>query len=351
MENPLLRTSQEAVHVTRAGEWWGYKFSPLLATLYATAGVLETALWPLAPRLLLLLLSLTVGAIYVSILNDWTDREDDRIAGKTNRLMNKSARFVAIILTTCLSIGLGFGIYFWSLNPVISLFYLGSWMAYSMYSLPPFRLKIRGLGGVLADALGAHLFPQLLVVALVEHWAGQPLPPIWWLAIGSWALACGIRNILKHQLGDATADRQAGVRTLVTLQGERWAHRFGVGVMFPIECLGFAVLLILLGQVAPVVFLLLYSALETMRARLWGIRPAVLDPNQRIVLDEYYTIFFPLALLLTQAIRNPADAIILGLHLLLFGRHSLETAHEFQRLVIKAVRRLLGLPELTDLPK
>lgn len=333
----VLSTSLRFGKAARAGEWWGYKIAPLLATGYATVGLVNQSLWPLSPNLLLLVLSLTVGAIYVSVLNDWTDRTDDRIAGKANRLADKSELFVKTILTGCLVAGLGFGIYFWRLNSLSSLLYLGSWVAYSLYSLPPFRLKVRGLTGVLADALGAHAFPQLLVVSLVACWSEQAIPLSWWIAIGGWSVACGIRNILKHQLGDAVADKYAGVQTLVSRWGERRSYWLGVWVAFPVEVLAFGSMLILLGQGLPLLFLLFYLSLEWMRTRFWQIRPVILDPNQRILFDEYYTIFFPVALLITQCLRYPVDSYVLVFHGLLFGRHALDTTREAKRLLTSAL--------------
>ncbi|GAB3513263.1 hypothetical protein GCM10027341_55070 [Spirosoma knui] len=307
--------------------------APLLAVGYATVGVLNQPLWPLITDFLLLVLALTIGAVYVSVLNDWTDRTDDRMAGKRNRLVDKSLLFVQVLLGLCLAAGLGFTLYFWRLTPLSGLLYLGSWVAYSLYSLAPFRLKIRGLAGVLADALGAHVFPQLLIVSLVEHWANQPVPLTWWLAVCSWSIACGIRNILKHQLGDASADNRAGVRTLVSRWGWHRSHRLGAWVAFPVEVLAFGVMLAELGQAMPVLFLVFYGGLEALRVRFWRLWPVILDPNQRIVFDEYYSIFFPVALLLTQCLRYPADVAVLVLHSLLFGPHALATAREAKRLL------------------
>ncbi|WP_460981617.1 UbiA family prenyltransferase [Spirosoma fluminis] len=329
----ILQPSQRAISVTRAGEWWGYKMAPLLAVGYATVGVLNQPLWPLTAHFLLLVLALTVGAVFVSVLNDWTDLADDRMAGKTNRLVGKPLLFVQVLLALCLAAGLGFTVYFWRLYPLSGLLYLGSWVAYSLYSLAPVRLKIRGLAGILADALGAHVFPQLLIVSLVEHWVNQPVSLTWWVAVSSWSMACGIRNILKHQLGDASADDRAGVRTLVSRWGWRRAHRLGAWVAFPVEVLAFGVMLMALGQAMPILFLIFYWGLEALRARFWQIRPVILDPNQRIVFDEYYSIFFPVALLLTQCLRYPADGIVLVLHGLFFGAHALATAREAKRLL------------------
>jgi hypothetical protein len=303
----------------RVGDWWFYKFSPILATFYATAGLAGGPLLPLLGRLLVLLLSLVVGAVYVSIVNDWTDLADDAAGGKTNRLAGRSPRFIGLALGSCLLAGGGFGWYFWQFDRLSALLYLGSWVAYSLYSLPPARLKVCGLAGVLADAAGAHFFPLLLTVALASRWTSQAVPPAWWAAIGAWALASGIRNILWHQLADADADAQAGVDTFVRRRGVRLAQRLGQVVAFPVEVGAFGMVLLLLSQPLWAVALLgLYAGLEWCRWRIWGYRPAVLAPDSRLVLNDYYQFFFPLSLLLTQALRYPADGLVLVLHTGLF---------------------------------
>jgi hypothetical protein len=312
-----------ALDTARVGDWWFYKFSPILATFYATAALASGSLLPLLGRLLVLLLSLVVGAVYVSMVNDWTDLADDAAGGKANRLAGRSLRFIGLALGGCLVLGAGFGWYFWQLDRLSALLYLGSWVAYSLYSLPPARLKVRGLAGVLADAAGAHFFPLLLTVALASRWTGQAVAPAWWAAIGAWALASGIRNILWHQLADAEADDQAGVDTFVRRRGVRLAQRLGQWLAFPVEIGSFGMVLLLLGpgQLAWAVLLLgLYAGLEWCRWRIWGYRPAVLAPDSRLVLNDYYQFFFPLALLLAQALRYPADALVLVLHGVLFGR-------------------------------
>lgn len=317
----LRRMGAQINVLVRAREWWGYKFSPLLATAYATTYLTGASLWSLLPCLLILLLALTVGAVYVSLINDWTDRAIDRAAGKANRLADKSTTFVWSVLGLCLAIGLAFGYYFWTIAPAVSLWYSGAWIAYSLYSIPPFRLKTRSFAGVLADAAGAHLFPQLFTIALISHWVGHTVPDGWWWAIGVWSLACGIRNILWHVLSDVVADRQAGINTFVTHVGEVTAQRLGQWVIFPIEVTAFAVLLILLANPAALIALALYVIQEFMRRKLWNVRLYVLAPNQRIVLNEYYITYYPLAILLTQSARYPVDMAVLVLHLLLFGSH------------------------------
>nr|AGU10129.1 UbiA prenyltransferase family [uncultured organism] len=317
------RAAYTMFQMARASEWWAYKFAPILATAYATASFLRVPLWPRLPRLLLLLLALTVGATYVSLLNDWTDRADDAAAGKDNRLARQSGQAVAAALAGCAGIGLTIGIYFWRVSPLAAGLYLGAWVAYSLYSLPPLRLKMRSIWGLLADTAGAHFFPQLLTATLVSHWVGVVPLGLWLAAVSAWALGCGLRNILWHQLGDAANDAQAGVNTFVVRWGQRAGRRLAVAALL-LEAGGLLALLYLAQQPLAYLALALYGGMTLLRARVWR-QPLVIaqpQPGQHILLNEYYEVYYPLALLLGQALRYPADAGVLVLHSLLFGLHT-----------------------------
>lgn len=315
--------------VARVTEWWGYKFAPILATCFATALLINHSIWALTGRLLLLLLALTVAATYVSLLNDWTDRADDHAAGKTNRLAQVSAGRFAALLGSCVVAGAAFMAYFWSVGHQVCLLYLGTWVAYSLYSLPPIRLKGRGLAGVLADAAGAHLFPQLLATALVSAWSQQTLPPLWTGAVTTLALASGIRNIIWHQLSDAANDAQAGVRTFVTGRGTAPARRLAEWLAFPLELLALLTLLVISGRTLPVVFLGLYSGLVLVRGLHWNMTIVVANPGPQphIILNEFYEVFYPLALLVAAWQQNPTDGFALVWFLGLFAYSIWPTIH------------------------
>ncbi|HEX8206020.1 MAG TPA: hypothetical protein VF587_08185, partial [Solirubrobacteraceae bacterium] len=74
----------------RVGEWWEHKLAPMAGTAYASAFFAGTSLLDVGGALLLALLALAPGAAYVSLLNDLTDLETDRLAGKPNRLEGRS---------------------------------------------------------------------------------------------------------------------------------------------------------------------------------------------------------------------------------------------------------------------
>jgi 4-hydroxybenzoate polyprenyltransferase len=326
--------------MSRAAEWWEYKLIPIFATFYATALMLRvpvSALWPAA---LTLLVALVPGAVYVSVINDLTDREEDLAAGKINRVAGRNRAAIAAVLA--LSAGAGIALSWWWRHDVLLLsLYLGAWLAFSLYSLPPFRFKTRGFPGVLADASGAHLFPTLVGVTLAFRAAGRLVDTAWLLGAGLWALAYGVRGILWHQLSDVEQDRQAGVRTFAQRHSPELAARIGTYAAFPLELLALALLLWRIHDALPLLALALYALLATRRRARWHIDPVIVQPTARfqIVLQEYYDVFYPLSLLLASALQHRADVLALAAHLLLFPMRALQTAKDCVKLTRQHLRR------------
>ncbi|HVE69847.1 MAG TPA: UbiA family prenyltransferase [Thermoanaerobaculia bacterium] len=303
----------------RAGEWWEYKIAPALAVFYGTLWLVQTpvaASWRAAA---VLIIALAAEATYVSLLNDLTDRTDDRSAGKTLRPGSPVA----------LAVSLGVGawvVYLWRHDALLIAAYTGGWLAFSLYSLPPFRLKTRGFAGVLCDAAGAHLFPALTAVLL----ASRERDRFWLAAVAVWALASGVRNILWHQLRDRDADVRAHVGTFVVRHGVPSAIRVAAWCAFPAQLLALAVMLWRLSSVWPLVALVLYALLMALRPYRWGLRARVVAPEPRsfVVLNEYDEGYLPAALLFASALTHRADFIVLAMHLALFPRHTMQNVRE-----------------------
>ena len=182
----------------RAGEWWEYKLAPIAATGYATAAVAHVRPLAVAGRLALAVVALGIAAAFASVLNDLTDRAVDRRAGKPNRLEGRSARFCGVALAVPVVAGAGVAAVAWFHQPVILGLYGATYVAFVLYSVPPFRLKSRGAMGVVADATGEHLLPTVLAVAVVFDAAGRPLDLAWCTAVAGWALALGVREMTWH---------------------------------------------------------------------------------------------------------------------------------------------------------
>ena len=320
--------------IFRAGEWWDHKLVPLLAVFYGTAWIGRGSIASLSPQILILLAAIVPGAIYVSVINDLSDRADDAAAGKRNRMIGRpwpqSAAFVALPL----AIGLAF-LLLWRDRPPLMLAYLGAWISFSLYSLPPLRQKVRGVAGILADASGAHLFPSLVSLFLAAYAAGTRPDPIWIAAVAAWALAYGLRGIIWHQLADAAADRRAGVRTFAERLAPARAAAFAVRFVFPAELVALAAMLWRLETPLPSLFLLGYALLLLMRVHFTGERAVIVMPRSRswaMVLQEYYELFLPVSILLASAWLHPLDLAILAAHLLLFHRRAFGTLRQLRAL-------------------
>lgn len=319
--------------VSRAGEWWEYKLVPIAGVFYATAlylGIPISSLWPAA---LALLGALVPGAIYVSAVNDLADREEDEAAGKANRMAGRPLWQIVPMVALPVAAGLAFAFH-WRSDPPLLLAYLAAWIAFSLYSLRPIRLKARGLAGVIADASGAHLFPSLVAALLVFHQTGaQPDWP-WIAAVAAWGAGYGVRGILWHQLHDLANDRAAGVRTFAQRHGPERAAALAHYVAFPLEIAGLAALLWLMGSVAPPLALLVYFILVQRRISFWEMQVVLVRPRPRylIVMVDYYDVLLPLSVLIASALAHPADLIVIGVHLLLFPNRVRTVADEAWRL-------------------
>lgn len=279
-----------------------------------------------------ILLSLVPGAAYVSVINDITDGDEDVAAGKPNRMVGRSRGYAATLVAITAGAGLVF-CFLWRRDTLLLSFYLAAWLAFSLYSLPPFRWKTRGIFGVLCDASGAHLFPTLVAVTLTFRGADRPVSAPWLLTVGAWAFANGLRGILLHQLVDLEHDRHAGVRTFA-LRHPSIAARLGTFVVFPIEVAALIAMLWQMRNAWPVAALGGYVLLTILRVLQWRKNTVIVVPKPRamILLHEYHDAWLPLSVLLASALRHPLDFILMAVHLLVFPTRVLQVLKDAKAL-------------------
>jgi hypothetical protein len=239
-------------------------------------------------------------------------------------MAGRSTPAAAALVALPLATGLAFAI-LWSHWRPLMLAYLGAWISFSLYSIPPVRLKIRGFAGIIADAAGAHLFPSLVSLLVADHAVGAPIDPLWTLAVALWSLAYGMRGIVWHQLVDAAHDQRAGVRTFAQRLSPVRTAAFIARVGFPVELAALGAMLWRLGPL-PWAFLAAYGLLLLVRVRLRGQQAGIVMPvgtGWTMVLQDYYELFLPVSVLLASAWIHPLDLRILAVHLLLFHRRPL----------------------------
>lgn len=321
------------VKALRYTEWWEYKLPPLLSIGYATLLLNKQSLFSNLGTLFFIMLSLVIGAIYVSIINDITDIKDDISAGKENRMAGFSSSVQFLLPTICLLLGAAFLIFFYWPDYLSCIFYLIPWLSFTMYSFKPIRLKNRGVWGVIADASGAHIFTSLLMVSYTYFSIKQPVNMVWMLLIAIWAACFGIRGILWHQFHDRENDIRSGIETFAT---KRKPHRFYKTeiIIFCAEVFAVLGILLLLNNMLTYLSFVLYMVLFIIRHKKLQLSPVIIIERKypyQILLLDFGQVFFPLSLLLYAALTQPAGWIVLIIHVVLFPFKTLQVLKDIKR--------------------
>ena len=305
----IARTLRGAFIRVRGHDWWSYKIPPLLAVAFAGLLVFGEPRSGLAPTAVALGTILAI-AVYGFVLNDLTDIEADRASGQPNRMasVGPSGRALALGLPLVAAVLLE-----WRAgDAVMRTLTTANLLLPTLYSVPPVRLKARGIWGALVDATGVHALPMALVTWTVtrEALADDPRAVAFLaLAIG-WAFLAGFRNIIVHQARGIHGDRLALVRTFIASIGAAAGRRLVWRFVFPAELMALAGLLGLILPAAPVLIpvLVVYALLE-LRAMRFGWTLAIFDPPggsteryRPIVNNALYEVWLPLGLGLQLAL-------------------------------------------------
>lgn len=307
---------------TRHTEWWEHKitlflFTGLLAMSYAAPANLW---WPLL-HLGIALLSIVVCAVFVSVINDYTDMEDDRIAGKINRLTHLSLGKIRLLIFLLLATGAAFCWYFRN-QPITIFFYSGSWIAYSAYSFPPIRLKKRGWSGVLADAAGAHLFPTLTILSAMSHSLLKPFPAELYVTASGWNILFGLRGILWHQYTDRQNDLTSGLRTLATMVPSTLIIRIELPILI-LEITALAGMLWVSALQNLLYLIPLYLAYVWLIRKRMQLHPVIiLTPEKKewiFLFSSFYQSVLPISLMILMSIQLPWTLLLIPFHILLFS--------------------------------
>lgn len=309
---------QRAFTGIRANKWWHFKVNIFVAFILLAS--LSIAEQPNAKHWLLCLLflfALLPGATYVSLINDLTDYHQDRIAHKVSGidLIGKKRSIALIILSISLGILLTL---FLPITLTAKLLYAAAWIAFSCYSIPPIRLKNRGIWGVMADASGAHLFPILFLFAAIQQHQFQATTAV---LIGLNVVCFGLRGILWHQFSDKQNDLNAGVVTLVTTYNNAKIKRTAKGLLM-VECITLITYFIIQQHYFLLLALAMYGTYVFLLHRFLRLQVVVSasQPNSSwtFIMGIFYQFFLPLSLLLYYSVHNPLLLLAIPIFLWLF---------------------------------
>lgn len=304
----------------RTNTWWNAVVPQVLGWIYllSQGKSLETVLRINFFFFVALICISTFGYLF----NDYCDVDADRKAGKRNLLNNLSKAARAIIVLMPLLVGSAA----WHLtypDPTENILFCLQITSLILYSMPPVRLKERGIAGVIADAFYGHINPVFITLFWHMHLDTKS----WWF-IGLLSIVFvittlkGIRNILLHQIDDRRADAKAGVKTFIVQRGP-WAALLFINNILPFEVLLAIGLAAFISIVYPPFFVwtLLFFIITYLKFSGWKLRDL---PKRQLkfkflyFLNDYYEGWVPVGFLLLLCIKDSSFFILLILHLILF---------------------------------
>lgn len=236
-------------------------------------------------------------------VNDYADRDADRRAGKANALHGRKAGWALAWLLALSALSLA-SLAPWLADRRLALIVASSYAFSLAYSLPPMRLKERGLAGLAACALAQRSLPLLVGAALFGRFDRNL-----WLLAALFTLV-GLRWILLHQVLDARHDEQAEVRTFVLMTGTERSLFLMKKVFFPLELAMLLLWLLSASRGLPALWLLVpvYVAGLRVAGYAWHrwLPPFHWTEYWLHPLAGLYETVMPLFLGILASIRNPA---------------------------------------------
>jgi len=267
-------------------------------------------------------IALIAISVWGYLFNDLCDVKSDLRSGKKNSLANYSVP-VRLIITV---IPLALGVVAWAYvsrgnvaNVLFGLQILALWV----YSAPPFRLKGRGIAGVVTDSFYGHVNPVFITLFTFHfHTANELLTMLVLVLICITTVLKGIRNILLHQIDDRKADSKAGVQTYVVGKGALGILYF-INNTLPFEVFFTVLLVIVLTIVTPplLVWAIIFAVITYLKFSGWKLADI---PRKQLkfkflyFLNDFYENWLPVLFLIVFSIAYPRFSFLLILHLLMF---------------------------------
>jgi 4-hydroxybenzoate polyprenyltransferase len=322
----LAATTARALRFARPENWFFSKLPPLLAVAYL--GILgREGDGAGAVRLLACyLFSIACVAIYGHIVNDVYDVEADRRAGKANSMAEASPARRLLLATTFVLAGFLPALVADYTLPVVLLLAF-NYLLPTIYSIPITRLKEKGLLGIACDAMGAHVTPTLIALALFGASAsGAPARQAGFAALATlWAAVLGLKGILHHQIADRDNDLRSGIVTFATRSDhatlQRFLTRFNLCVELPVSA---AFVAASFGTCPlAVAALAVYVASEVVKWKL-GFQfaltadPATIRASVPFTNELFYVLWLPLAAAVQLAVDRPGWLAIALIHVVVF---------------------------------
>jgi 4-hydroxybenzoate polyprenyltransferase/sulfatase maturation enzyme AslB (radical SAM superfamily) len=308
----------------RISDWWNYLVPFFLGILYISAYIftVDTGATFIYAGLFLIIIIGTASFGY--LLNDFTDREDDRKAGKKNQsaLHSSLTLLVILVFSLVLALSAGFLLPRFYQNTIL---YFALLILFLIYSVNPLRLKRFPVTGIIIDTLYNCTFMSLVIINTVylSSTAGITIDDFVWFVIVLWTFMKGSRGILLHQLMDRSSDKKSGVKTFVIWFSAGKSLRILTRIMLPVETVCVAFLVILLSGYVPGFYLILISFLVYFLSKpnTWKLQKITFRKFRFKLffgINDFYEVWVPLSLLVYLSVRDTGFLFLLALHSLFF---------------------------------
>ena len=210
--------------LVRWDEWYDSKVPLLFICFYQMCLVQPIPARQVIVRFTLVTAFACLYLAFGYLINDYSDRETDRLAGKLKLIASLPAPAAVVLLCLLGLAGMAIPLFLIG-NRVLALGLTAvAYFFAAFYSMPPVRFKERGVWGLVVSAVAQRSLPALIIFAAFDHFGLDS-----WLLFVLLALI-GVRWILVHQLIDLQNDREAGVSTFAAHAGratDRGADKVG----------------------------------------------------------------------------------------------------------------------------
>ncbi len=276
---------------------------------------------------------------YGYLINDFADRELDRLHGKPNTFQNDGTGKAVLIITVVFLLSVFSVIPFFGSRSFIILWGIWLFLA-TFYSLPPFRFKEKGKLGLILVVLAQRVFPVLLLFAAFQF---ENIIDV--LILLNLILARGFSSDINHQLQDYENDLKTKTKTSAVEMGMPKIEKlFRFILEYEKFAMTMALILIAFRLNSTHIFtsfyfafplflyliLCLYGYWKVIRAESFTV--ALINPYKTNGKDVYQVIhllfpnvFLSVYFLIPVCLKNPGFALFFVVIIIIYRLYKIET--------------------------
>lgn len=280
-----FKNMKKFLKLIRWKDWYNSKLPVFLLAYYYLLLVYNKVLL----EFLILLIPLTIFfcslASFGYMLNDYADQVIDQITKKKNIIGTFKKWHQIIILVIFFFIGLISYIPIYKYKFAL-IFLIFSYMSAIFYSVSPFKLKERGIWGIISVSLAQRVFPLLIVFSIFNHFKLDTLI----FVILSFFI--GLRWIFIHQILDRKQDITANVETFAASKAPSKLFKI-LRILFIIEIITIVVLMYMMITtiflIGPII--VAYFIYEVYLYPFWkklGFKRVLISYDYAPLADFYY---------------------------------------------------------------